>query len=140
MGNIIGPQTFRDSEKPGYKSAYVAMLVGYSVKMISVLVLFGYMWSVIRKRDREGEGGIVGLSREEEREAVVRGTRDVTEIDNRGLDIFCNYWSSGGQVSKLDSRHRIQSPTWDFLRLAHQDAISSEFPGSLRRVWDHPIC
>lgn len=24
VGNIIGPQTFRDSEKPGYRSAYVA--------------------------------------------------------------------------------------------------------------------
>ena len=24
VGNIIGPQTFKDSEKPGYKSAYIA--------------------------------------------------------------------------------------------------------------------
>lgn len=24
VGNIIGPQTFKDSEKPGYRSAYIA--------------------------------------------------------------------------------------------------------------------
>jgi hypothetical protein len=24
VGNIVGPQTFRDGEKPGYRSAYVA--------------------------------------------------------------------------------------------------------------------
>lgn len=86
VGNIIGPQTFRDSEKPGYRSAYVAMLVGYSVKMVSVLVLFAYMWSVNRRRDREGAtSGVDGLSEEEEREAVEKGMRDVTEIDNKGF-------------------------------------------------------
>jgi MFS family permease len=82
VGNIIGPQTFRDSEKPGYKSAYVAMLVGYSVKLAAVLVLYAYMWSENKKRDRES----AGLTREEEeREAVERGMHDVTEIDNKGF-------------------------------------------------------
>ncbi|KAF2833596.1 MFS general substrate transporter [Ophiobolus disseminans] len=84
VGNIIGPQTFKDSEKPGYRSAYVAMLVGYSIKLCAVLVLFAYMWSVNRKRDRESAGGEM-LTREEEREAVEAGMHDVTEIDNRGF-------------------------------------------------------
>jgi MFS family permease len=82
VGNIIGPQTFKDSEKPGYKSAYVAMLVGYTVKLVAVLVLFAYMWSVNKKRDKEAASGIVGLTEEE---AVEEGMRDVTEIDNRGF-------------------------------------------------------
>lgn len=82
VGNIIGPQTFRDSEKPGYKSAYIAMLVGYSVKLAAVLVLFAYMWSVNKKRDADVASGIVGLTEEE---AVEEGMRDATEIDNRGF-------------------------------------------------------
>lgn len=82
VGNIIGPQTFRDSEKPGYKSAYVAMLVGYSVKLAAVLVLYAYMWSENKKRDRESAGL---TTEEEEREAVERGMHDVTEIDNKGF-------------------------------------------------------
>jgi MFS family permease len=84
VGNIIGPQTFRDNEKPGYKSAYIAMLVGYSVKLSMVLVLYAYMWSVNKKRDRESASG-VQLTEEEEREAVEQGMLDVTEIDNKGF-------------------------------------------------------
>ena len=53
VGNIIGPQTFRDSEAPYYHSAYVAMLVGYTVKLLAIVVLYAYMWSVNKKRDRE---------------------------------------------------------------------------------------
>jgi MFS family permease len=84
VGNIIGPQTFRNSEKPGYKSAYVAMLVGYSVKLAMVLVLYAYMWSVNKKRDKESASGIQ-LTEEEEREAIEQGMLDVTEIDNKGF-------------------------------------------------------
>ncbi|KAF2025099.1 MFS transporter [Setomelanomma holmii] len=84
VGNIIGPQTFKDSEKPGYKSAYIAMLVGYSIKLCAVLVLFVYMWSVNKKRDRKSASGI-RLTDEEEKAAVEAGMHDVTEIDNKGF-------------------------------------------------------
>ncbi|KAF3038878.1 hypothetical protein E8E11_000524 [Didymella keratinophila] len=84
VGNIIGPQTFKDSEKPGYKSAYIAMLIGYSVKLVAVLVLFVYMWSVNKKRDRESASG-TQLTEEEMNEAVEAGMHDVTEIDNKGF-------------------------------------------------------
>jgi MFS family permease len=83
VGNIIGPQTFRDSEKPGYKSAYVAMLVGYSVKLAAVGMLWVYMARENRRRDREA--GVGDRGAEEEREAVERGMLDVTEIDNKGF-------------------------------------------------------
>ncbi|KAJ2978312.1 hypothetical protein NUW58_g7537 [Xylaria curta] len=46
IGNIIGPQTFLKSEAPHYRSAYIAMLVGYSVKLASIVVLYIYMWRV----------------------------------------------------------------------------------------------
>ncbi|KAF2687832.1 MFS general substrate transporter [Lentithecium fluviatile CBS 122367] len=84
VGNIIGPQTFKTSEKPGYHSAYIAMLIGYCVKLIAVLVLFAYMWSVNKKRDRESPSGI-HLTDEEEKAAVEAGMHDVTEIDNKGF-------------------------------------------------------
>ncbi|KAL5392763.1 hypothetical protein DPSP01_000463 [Paraphaeosphaeria sporulosa] len=84
VGNIIGPQTFKDSEKPGYHSAYVAMLIGYSIKLLAVLVLYAYMWSVNKKRDRESASGI-HLTDEEEKAAVEAGMLDVTELDNKGF-------------------------------------------------------
>ncbi|KAF2739507.1 MFS general substrate transporter [Polyplosphaeria fusca] len=84
VGNIIGPQTFKDSEKPGYHSAYIAMLIGYSIKLAMVLLLFFYMFSVNKKRDRENANGI-HLTEEQEKEAIEAGMHDVTEIDNHGF-------------------------------------------------------
>ncbi|KAK8191106.1 major facilitator superfamily domain-containing protein [Phyllosticta capitalensis] len=85
VGNIIGPQTFRDSEAPGYHSAYVAMLVGYVVKLLSVVALYAYMWCSNRKRDREAAAR--GPEEEEamRREAVELGMRDATELENPGF-------------------------------------------------------
>jgi hypothetical protein len=60
------------------------MLVGYTVKLAMVIVLYIYMWSVNKARDKaQADGGI--LSEEEEREAVEKGMLDVTEIDNKGF-------------------------------------------------------
>jgi hypothetical protein len=60
------------------------MLVGYSVKLTAVLVLYAYMWSVNKKRNAESATGI-SLTEEEERQAVEQGMLDVTEIDNKGF-------------------------------------------------------
>ncbi|KAG9599381.1 MFS general substrate transporter, partial [Aureobasidium melanogenum] len=75
------PQTFRDSEKPGYHSAYIAMLVGYVVKLGMVVVLYIYMYTANKKRDREAGN----MSVEEERLAVEQGMQDQTELDNKGF-------------------------------------------------------
>lgn len=85
VGNIIGPQTFRQSEAPRYQSAFIAMLVGYSVKLLAVIVLYVYMWSVNQKRDREllamGDDAAAVL----EREGVEAGMHDRTELENRAF-------------------------------------------------------
>jgi hypothetical protein len=60
------------------------MLIGYSIKLVAVLMLFAYMWSVNKKRDRQSAGGI-HLTDEEEKAAVEAGMHDVTEIDNKGF-------------------------------------------------------
>ncbi|KAI1109495.1 allantoate permease [Nemania sp. NC0429] len=77
VGNIIGPQTFRDSEKPYYHSAYIAMLVGYTVKLVCVIILYIYMWRVNVARDAAGPV--------DEKTAVEAGMHDQTEIDNKGF-------------------------------------------------------
>ncbi|CAK4033125.1 MFS general substrate transporter [Lecanosticta acicola] len=84
VGNIIGPQTFKSSEAPGYQSAYIAMLVGYCVKLGMVVLLYFYMVSVNKKRDREA--ALNGTSREaEEKAAIANGLHDMTELDNKGF-------------------------------------------------------
>ncbi|KAH8662508.1 allantoate permease [Xylariales sp. PMI_506] len=77
VGNIIGPQTFINSEAPGYHSAYIAMLIGYTVKLLSVVVLYVYMYRENKRRDAEGAT--------DESEAVEAGMHDITEIDNKGF-------------------------------------------------------
>ena len=36
VGNIIGPQTFKSSEKPGYKSAYIAYVLVLSTDTVKL--------------------------------------------------------------------------------------------------------
>lgn len=60
------------------------MLIGYSIKLVAVLILFAYMWSVNKKRDRESASGI-HMTDEEEKAAVEAGMLDATEIDNKGF-------------------------------------------------------
>jgi hypothetical protein len=56
------------------------MLIGYSVKLIAVLVLFAYMYSVNKARDRASTS-----TEEETQTAIEAGMHDVTEIDNKGF-------------------------------------------------------
>lgn len=60
------------------------MLIGYTIKLIMVLVLFAYMWSVNKKRDGESASGI-HMTEEEKKQAIDEGMHDVTEIDNKGF-------------------------------------------------------
>ncbi|KAK5700480.1 hypothetical protein LTR97_004997 [Elasticomyces elasticus] len=84
VGNIIGPQTFRDKEAPLYHSAYIAILVGYTAKTVLVGVLYFYMWSVNKARDRAAAAD--GLSSAvDEKQAIENGMHDMTELDNKGF-------------------------------------------------------
>lgn len=60
------------------------MLVGYSVKLAMVVVLYVYMWSVNKKRDAE-QAARGELSEEEEKAAIEAGMHDQTELDNKGF-------------------------------------------------------
>ena len=57
------------------------MLAWYCVKLAMTVILYIYMYSVNKKRDREIARG-QGLS-EEKKEAIELGVHDVTEIDNK---------------------------------------------------------
>ncbi|KAI1105640.1 MFS general substrate transporter [Jackrogersella minutella] len=85
VGNIIGPQTFIDSEAPFYTSAYIAILIGYCVKTVMVMVLYLYMWTANKKRDRDAAVYGSRLSETQEKEAIEMGMQDVTELDNKGF-------------------------------------------------------
>ena len=58
VGNIIGPQTFIAKEAPHYHSAYIAILVGFTCKLIAIHVLHWYMWTENKRRigSRQNEG------------------------------------------------------------------------------------
>jgi len=60
------------------------MLVGYSVKLLMVVVLYIYMYRINKARDAE-QAACGTLSEEEEKEAIERGMLDMTEIDNKGF-------------------------------------------------------
>jgi nitrogen fixation-related uncharacterized protein len=63
---------------------FPSMLVGYSIKLACVVILYAYMWSVNKKRDREAVA-TGALSEEEEKAAIEQGMHDVTELDNKGF-------------------------------------------------------
>lgn len=60
------------------------MLVGYTVKITCVIILYIYMYSVNKRRERAAAAH-GALSDEEERAAIERGMHDMTEIDNKGF-------------------------------------------------------
>lgn len=53
------------------------MLVGYSVKLLSAIVLYVYMYRENKKRDAEGDT--------DEQAAIDAGMHDITELDNKGF-------------------------------------------------------
>jgi hypothetical protein len=60
-------------------------LVGYCVKTVCVVVLYVYMWTVNKKRDREAAGMDPQTAADQEKEAIENGMHDMTELDNKGF-------------------------------------------------------
>ena len=83
--SIIGPQTFIESEKPQYTSAYTAILIGYCVKTVAVIILYAYMFTANKKRDRQAARAGTMEAELEEEQAIEAGMQDVTELDNKGF-------------------------------------------------------
>ncbi|RYP37307.1 hypothetical protein DL768_010883 [Monosporascus sp. mg162] len=51
---ILGRQTFISSEATHYPSAYIAVLIGYRVKLVAILALYFYMYRANKARDAAG--------------------------------------------------------------------------------------
>ncbi|RDW62394.1 MFS allantoate transporter [Coleophoma cylindrospora] len=79
-GNIIGPFAFKSNEAPTYRSGIIAVLVGYCVEIV-VLVLFAvYLaWCNKKKEQHLVDTGKVNASYEEQ---AVTAFRDLTDIEN----------------------------------------------------------
>ena len=50
-----------------------------------VIILYAYMWTVNKKRDREAASTDPALRAQQEKEAIEKGMQDVTELDNQGF-------------------------------------------------------
>lgn len=53
------------------------MLVGYSVKLLSAIVLYLYMYRENKRRDAAGDA--------DEQAAINAGMHDITELENKGF-------------------------------------------------------
>lgn len=63
------------------------MLVGYTVKLAMVVILYIYMFSVNKSRDREAAAAVDDADDGALKEslAIERGMQDMTELDNKGF-------------------------------------------------------
>lgn len=50
-----------------------------------VMILYAYMWSLNKKRDREAASSGSLADDAAEKDAIERGMQDVTELDNKGF-------------------------------------------------------
>ncbi|RDW89932.1 putative Allantoate permease [Aspergillus mulundensis] len=67
VGNIIGPQAFRDSDAPGYGRGYTGLLACLVVSICAIGAYGGYCWWENKRRDEvEAEAGMRGQSGEDE--------------------------------------------------------------------------
>ncbi|KAN0094257.1 MFS general substrate transporter [Hyaloscypha variabilis] len=80
IGNAVGPQTFIAKQAPEYHTAFRAMLIAYTIKLLMAVLLYVHMWLFNMRRDREQDGIAI-----DEKEAIELGMHDVTEIDNKGF-------------------------------------------------------
>ena len=60
------------------------MLIGYSVKLTMCAILYAYMYTANKRRDRDAAAQGAD-SDEEVKAAIERGMQDMTEIDNKGF-------------------------------------------------------
>ncbi|KAI0880796.1 allantoate permease [Annulohypoxylon maeteangense] len=74
LGNIIGPLTFRDADKPGYLPAKIVIVVSTAVSLLATGVLMTYYVWENRRRDRLHSG----LSHDENSEFF-----DLTDRENK---------------------------------------------------------
>lgn len=82
VGQIVGPQCFKASEKPGYRGGIIAMLVGFILNAFFNLVLRClYVWE-----NKKRETGLQGLSEENleelREESRRQGFEDRTDKEN----------------------------------------------------------
>lgn len=75
VGNIIGPQTFREDQAPEYTGGTVAMIVCYVVAMIAI-GLYGLICHISNKQRAEAIASHV---------AADHDWLDLTDKDNEGF-------------------------------------------------------
>ncbi|KAI1456720.1 allantoate permease [Annulohypoxylon moriforme] len=92
LGNIIGPLTFRDGDKPGYLPAKIVIVASTAVSLITTGVLTAYYAWENRRRDRLH----LGLSHDENSEFF-----DLTDRENKEFRV-------SDMNSCMDILHNVQ--------------------------------
>lgn len=78
-GSLIGPQTFRQTEAPTYRTAIVTMLVGYCVSIL-LLVVYGFLcWRDNQRRDAAIDSERIGREDSHETQSVATEWKDLTD-------------------------------------------------------------
>lgn len=86
IGNIASPQFFTPSDE--YHSAYVAMLTGYTIKLVMVFILYAYMRIENKRRDRAAAAAAATEGVHEKRPSTTSSVEtddDMTEVDNKAF-------------------------------------------------------
>lgn len=60
------------------------MLVGYSVKLLMVVILYIYMYTVNKRRDQRA-AALGSFEDHDEQLAIDKGMQDMTELENEGF-------------------------------------------------------
>lgn len=79
VGALIGPQTFRANQAPRYTGGVIAMLIGYCVCIVILLVYWGV--AAWQNRNKERKYG----SQRELVEGSVEGFVDLTDKEQEGF-------------------------------------------------------
>ncbi|KAF9890765.1 hypothetical protein FE257_005634 [Aspergillus nanangensis] len=78
VGNLVGPQFFREDEAPNYKTAYTTILICFAITIVMALGFRVYLQLENRRRDRE-QG--VRIDAEESRPVHVDADEDLDQVD-----------------------------------------------------------
>lgn len=86
---MIGPQSFRANEAPGYSTAYTVMLSGYCIS-IGLLTLYGFLcWRDNKRKDAQEQQWLASLGGNEPE--VAAEWQDMTDKQVRPVMTMC-YW------------------------------------------------
>lgn len=79
VGNIVGPQTFKANQAPGYAGAIAAMLACYVAAMVLLCIFYAYMAWMNKKKAAQLDAYLASRSGKED---ILEDWHDQTDFEN----------------------------------------------------------